>query len=693
MKKLLPLFFLSIFSTILYSQNCNIQDKPDKLFQDINFDGIDGDISNAVFVSTNDGNDSNDGSFSNPVKSIKKGIEIAVIENKDVYVAFGSYYLNETLAPASGISIYGQFSGLPDWQRSNDYETVIYGTTTAIIFQDISEATNLEGFSIYSDDATAQGESSVGIKVVDCSGNVIIKNNIIFSGAGMVGANGENGTNGTPGGPGTPGTSGTCDGLPNGTGGTGGNSACGNYGGSGGHGGIEGPHDGNNGNIGVGNTPGGAGGSYGDPGEAGQSGQNGAHGVNGTNGAPVISQINISSIGQIIPSNGNNGTNGANGNGGGGGGGGGAQECSFCGTGSGNGGSGGGGGGCGGNAGIAGTGGGSSIGLVVVNSHITIEQNSILTSNGGNGGNGGNAGEGGNGGNGATTTNICTDEIGAGGNGGNGGDGGNGGAASGAQGGHSIGIFISTNSIAQISDNIFTIADPGIGGLGGIVPDMGMPAANGPAGVSNNIYGNFTNSEIISPDLCSDNILVAEPMPSEQSFAVFNIILNEPPAQIVSVDYQTVSGSAIEDINYSNTSGTLTFYPDEMIKSVEIEVFNDLQITENIQFSLQFSNANNLVLSNNESFCTITDSGFSSNTQTEFSSPRIFPNPANNYFRIKSDSQNLRYIIRNTRGVTISSGIVLSDSEVDISQLNPGVYFITILNDGVVNVKKLTIVK
>lgn len=693
MKKLLLIVSIAIFSNFLYSQNCIVDDRPDKLFQDINFDGIDGDITKAVFVSTTDGNDLNDGTFSNPVKTIEKGIEIATVEEKDVYVAMGNYYLTETLEPSSGVSIYGKFNGLPNWQRSNDNETVIFGPETAILFQNISEITYIEGLSIYSADATTPGESSYAIKLIDCSELVSIKHNFISSGSGSNGTNGANGMNGLPGAPGSPGTNGTCDGSPNGTGGAGGSSPCGNTGGAGGNGGLVGPNNGTAGAVGGGGTPAGDGGNYGDPGQAGQNGQTGSAGMNGSNGSQAVSQVNINSLGLFISSDGNNGSDGSNGNGGGGGGGGGAQNCVICGAGSGNGGSGGGGGGCAGIGGLAGTGGSSSFGIIAINSMTLIEQNTIITSTGGNGGDGGDAGEGGNGGNGASIINFCTGEIGAGGSGGNGGNGGNGGAASGAQGGHSIGIFIATNSVAKIADNDFTIADPGMGGIGGQVPDMGMSAPNGPIGIAEEIYGVFTSPETISPDLCSDNTSADEPIPTEQNFAVFSIILNEPTSQSASVDYQTVSGSAVEGINFISASGTISFDPYEMIKTVEIEVLNDSQIVENLQFSVQFSNPVNTALVNSESICTINDNGISSVLQSENFGFRVFPNPASDYFQINLNDEDYRYTITNTAGKKIISGAGHSESVIDISRLDSGIYFVSIESNGISAIRKLTIVK
>lgn len=68
-------------------------DEPDDGFVDADCDGIDGDASNAVFVSP-DGEDQGDGSIQAPLRSIQSAIEIAVRSGRDVYVCSGAFAEN-----------------------------------------------------------------------------------------------------------------------------------------------------------------------------------------------------------------------------------------------------------------------------------------------------------------------------------------------------------------------------------------------------------------------------------------------------------------------------------------------------------------------------------------------------------------------------------------------------------------------
>jgi hypothetical protein len=686
-KYIYHLFALLLLSSIGFSQNCVVTDYPDPLYADINEDGIDGDILNAVFVSEIDGLDSNPGTIDLPVKTIQQGIDIATVESKDVYVAMGTYNVSTSLMIEPGVNLFGKFSGLPSWSRSEENETIINGQELTVLAVDIDIETRIEGFTISSADASLPGQSSYAVLIINCSQNVILRHNIISSGNGGDGLDGLSGFAGQPGMSGSPGTSGVCNGTPAGTGGSGGLSLCGMNGGAGGNGGAMGPNAGMNGQEGVGGTAFGNGGNFGDPGQAGQAGQAGNDGSDGMNGALTAAVISFDGNGYFIPSNGYDGSSGNNGNGGGGGGGGGAQSCTFCGPGSGNGGAGGGGGGCAGGAGAGGTGGGGSFAVVVLNSNAIIERNQISSSVGGKGANGGDGGQGGDGGPGGTTPYLCPGEIGAGGAGGAGGKGGNGGAGSGGLGGHSVGIYISENSFVQAENNVFDAmsAVAGAGGVGGIVAGGGFSAPNGPDGILADIYGNVASFEVFNPSICLNDNSADEPLPESTSYAEFKIYLSGPSSQDVTVDYATQDGTAVEGTNYMNTSGTLTFLPDETVKSVFVEILSDLLLQGDVVFYLNLSNPVNSGLEFSQSVCTISDNELTGINQTLFESGfRIFPNPVSDYVLVESEHFPFSLSVYNSLGqVVFSQSDIRENFKIDAQQLPEGIYTI------VVNVNEL----
>lgn len=104
------------------SDDCNdldastYPDAPDKpeypTYTDTNCDGVDGDIDNVYWVSS-DGNDANPGTIDGPFRSIEHAAVIAnadPLNLKDIYVAEGSY--GGTVTITEGVGIYGGFGPL-----------------------------------------------------------------------------------------------------------------------------------------------------------------------------------------------------------------------------------------------------------------------------------------------------------------------------------------------------------------------------------------------------------------------------------------------------------------------------------------------------------------------------------------------------------------------------------------------------
>lgn len=69
-----------------------------------------------------------------------------------------------------------------------------------------------------------------------------------------------------------------------------------------------------------------------------------------------------------------------------------------------------------------------------------------------------------------------------------------------------------------------------------------------------------------------------------------------------------------------------------------------------------------------------------SNDKTDI---RIFPNPANDYFELKTAvSEKLLVRIYNTNGVLVASNTFANGDQVDISQLSLGIYVVVINNQS-----------
>ena len=451
---------------------------------------------NAIFVSPL-GSDTNDGLPSSPMRSIQAAINKADQEDKDLYIAAGTY-TSGTISLKNGVSLYGGFH--PEtWHISKNNivnivhdGTVVSGRITAIEGVDITSSTFLQYLTIETPNAHGNGVSNYAVHLVNSGGLIVIENSIT-AGDGSDGAAGTDGNDGRDGGDGENGTPGSGDNDVNAWGGSGGSSAVGRLGGSGGRG-RYGNNPGNNGMAGMlagsGGGQGGAGGPatgcFGDG--DGQHGYTGAPGSNGPNGSGGSGGSLAANFWLSAP--GISGSNGTHGHGGGGGGGGGGQGGIFCINGTGNGGGGGGGGGEAGHPGTGGEGGGGSFGIFVVNSNgVQITDNEITSGNGGRGGTGGAGGCPGAGGKRGLGANQYADEVGVGGHGGDGGNGGRGGHGGGGAGGPSYAVYRS-NTIVNLANN--TLIN-GSGGAGGSAtsrwcPIGGTLAGNsGEAGSSGNV--------------------------------------------------------------------------------------------------------------------------------------------------------------------------------------------------------------
>src|ERR1019366_2336612 len=224
-------------------------DKPDLMFVDENCDGIDGTIANAIFVDAVTGQDTNAGTMAAPVKTIGKGILLAVASSpqKDVYVSKGAY--PEEVKMQSGVSIYGGYDASNAWSRATANITAIDSPNAVGVFaNNLNAAQDIQLFSITSSNAlgqtpTGDGVSSFGVLVVNS------KTGVTIAGCNITAGQGSNGADQTAPGAGTVGgTGGT---STNQSAGGGGNGCLGANGGAGGPGGGAGLNPGGTGVTGT----------------------------------------------------------------------------------------------------------------------------------------------------------------------------------------------------------------------------------------------------------------------------------------------------------------------------------------------------------------------------------------------------------------------------------------------------------
>ena len=85
----------------------------------------------------------------------------------------------------------------------------------------------------------------------------------------------------------------------------------------------------------------------------------------------------------------------------------------------------------------------------------------------------------------------------------------------------------------------------------------------------------------------------------------FQVRLSEASTEVVSVNFATESNTALAELDFINTSGTLDFAPSETSKLISVEIVADTLREENEEFKVVLSNAINASISTAEGIGTI----------------------------------------------------------------------------------------
>ncbi len=428
-----------------------------------------------VFVSPNGSDAAGCGTMASPCATVARGLTEAKTVGKRLYACGDGGTYAESLTVGASLDALTLFGGFRcgDWSYAPGVvraQVKPAGAQTALVVDGVT-ALEMRDFAFESGNATTAGASSIAGTVRGASG-VVFVNSTFKAGDGAPGTDGIDGAPGEQ----VPVVAAAQAGVPSTCGSTSANSggawlssfqcAAGGStrGGKGGDAGYEQP--GQPGLAGTETTniqtagmgEGGLGGTAAS--EAGKAGQPGSPGNPGGNGAAAA--VGVLSVSGYTPAHGADGTHGWPGQGGGG------SGASWSNTGC-VGPSGGarGLGGCGGFAGTKGTGGGASIGLLVWESGVTLQDCSVTSGVGGKGGDGGAGGAaslGQLGAGGGFATHLGMEDAGKAGTGGNGGPGGSG---SGGTGGPSYAI--AHKGAAPVQEGVVTLVNGSGGekGLGG----------------------------------------------------------------------------------------------------------------------------------------------------------------------------------------------------------------------------------
>ncbi len=83
------------------------------------------------------------------------------------------------------------------------------------------------------------------------------------------------------------------------------------------------------------------------------------------------------------------------------------------------------------------------------------------------------------------------------------------------------------------------------------------------------------------------------PVDTSSGQAVFSLFLNAPSQQTITVQYQTIDGTAVAGADYVATAGTATFQPGQMTALITVPLLKDPVYKPTSEFSLKVFNATN----------------------------------------------------------------------------------------------------
>ncbi|HEX9648683.1 MAG TPA: nidogen-like domain-containing protein, partial [Alphaproteobacteria bacterium] len=167
-------------------------------------------------------------------------------------------------------------------------------------------------------------------------------------------------------------------------------------------------------------------------------------------------------------------------------------------------------------------------------------------------------------------------------------------------------------------------ASGGEGGLGGVVARAGWSAGDGVNFLELPQSGNEaavldlenTSNDGTAPD--GNWVFLAEGgdvgnLPS--GVALVDVVLDAPSNDVVTVDYQTVDGTATStgtlgdgDFDYQPVAGSLVFQPGETVQTIAITIYGDNAVEPNEVFTVELSNATNAGIIDAQATVTMTDS-------------------------------------------------------------------------------------
>ncbi|WP_228281186.1 Calx-beta domain-containing protein, partial [Malaciobacter pacificus] len=104
------------------------------------------------------------------------------------------------------------------------------------------------------------------------------------------------------------------------------------------------------------------------------------------------------------------------------------------------------------------------------------------------------------------------------------------------------------------------------------------------------------------------SIIIGDAVVNEEDGTItFKVSLTNPSDSEITVDYETVDGTALSGSDYTTTSGKLTFPADTTVQYITVPVLDDSIYEDDESFSVLLSNAVNAEIADEEGVGTIKD--------------------------------------------------------------------------------------
>jgi hypothetical protein len=110
---------------------------------------------------------------------------------------------------------------------------------------------------------------------------------------------------------------------------------------------------------------------------------------------------------------------------------------------------------------------------------------------------------------------------------------------------------------------------------------------------------------------------------------IFTVARSGDASESASVDYYTTDGTATADLDYQPVSGTLNFLPDELTKTVTVQVIGDTEVEPTELFYLNLADPVNLTIARDVGYAAIITDDFAIPTPTQTPTPTpVGPEPS-----------------------------------------------------------------